>query len=209
MGETPFSLSMLGRKGFEPFVWIYMIKKSFLLEHNIRFAEGIFFEDIQFSSQLLYHVKKVKVIRKVLYNYRRHGASITGKSSKQKIDDKFTAFIGIKSFLQEKGVFQQYEKLYLMRFLTLCVHTSFIEYFTLPKTERDEQLDMYMLKIRQSKLLRKENLLALRNLGLSLPKEEKHARKVYLGAYYGLNAIKNRYHMHRIMVRVLEKLNRL
>lgn len=207
--HTPFYLGMMGLNGFSAYPWVYGVKKSFILDHNIHFAEGIFFEDILFTTQMLYYAKKVKVIKKPLYNYRKHGTSITGKSSKQKIDDKFSAFIGIKSFLQEKGVFQQYEQLYLMRFLALCVHTSFIEYFTLPKTDRDEELDMYMLKIRQSKILRKENLMALRNLGLSLPKEEKHARKAYLGAYYGLKAIKNEYHMHRIMVRVLVKLNRL
>ena len=65
----------------------------------------------------------------------------------------------------------------------------------------NKELDEYMNKIRRSKLLRKENLELMRSLGLSLPKEE-HARKTYLGAYYGLTAIKNRYYFHRFMVRM-------
>ncbi len=201
--ETPFLLSMLGRKGFNAYPCVYVVKRNLILTHNISFAEGIFFEDVQFTTQLLYYAKKVKVIKKVCYYYRKHSHSVTGNSSKQKIDDKFTAFVGIKVFLQKKGVFQQYEGLYLMRFLTFCVHTSFNEYFVLPKMERDKELDDYMRGIRKSKLLRNENLDSLKNLGMSLPKNEKYVKKAYLGAYYGLKAIKNRYHIHRFLVRVI------
>ena len=202
-GETPFQLGMLGRKGFNVFPWVYVIKKPLLLKYNIRFAEGIYFEDVQFSTRLLFYAQKVNIIKEVCYYYRKHTNSVTGRSSKQKIDDKFTAFLGIKTFLQEQAVFQQFQGLYLARFLALCVHTSFNEYFVLPKTELDKELDAYMLNIRKSKLLRKENLLLLRNIGLRLPKNEKAARRAYLGAYYGLRAIKNRYYVQRFLVRIM------
>lgn len=206
--ETHFQLGLTNRKGFSPFAWTYVVKKTFVRKHSLCFAEGVYFEDIQFSTQLLFYATKVGFIEKVAYYYRKHGASITGRSSKQKIDDKFTAFIRIKTFLQEKGVFSQYQSLYLARFLALCVHTSFNEYFTLPKNERDKELDDYMFKIRKSKLLRKENLLLLRNIALSLPKSEKEVRRAYLGAYHGLNAIKKRYTVHRFLVQVFTKIHR-
>lgn len=208
LSETPFSLAMLGRKGFEPFAWVYMVKRTFIEKHSIAFAEGIFFEDIQFSTQILYHAQKVARVDKALYNYRKHGVSITGCSSKQKIDDKFTAFTSIKTFLQQQGVFQHYQGLFLLRFLTLCVHTSFNEYFGLSKAERDKELDDYMHKIRKSNLFKNEKLLLLRNLALSLPKAEKGVKKTYLGAYFGLKAIRDRYPVQRFVVQQVIKIHR-
>jgi CRISPR system Cascade subunit CasB len=208
VGESPFQLSMLNRKGFKPFAWIYIFKRVFVKKYNIGFAENMFFEDIQFSTQALFYAKKVGVIEQACYNYRKHGASITGKSSKQKIDDKFTAFTQIKTFLEGQKVFQHYQSLYLARFLALCVHTSFNEYFVLPKTERDQELDDYMYRIRRSGLLRNENLMLLRTIGLSLPKNEKSARKAYLGAYHGLKGIREHYSRHRFFMRLIIKFYR-
>lgn len=209
-GETPFQLGMLSRKGFSAVPWVYIVKKSFINEYQLRFSEGIFFEDVEFTTSMLYHAKKVTVLPFVGYHYRKHSQSVTGRSSKQKIDDKFTAFTQIKSFLEDKGVFQQYQSLYLARFLTFCVYTCFNDYFSLPKNECDQELDVYMLRIRKSKLLKKENLLLLRNIALSLPKEkEKVVRRMYLGAYGGLSGIKNRHYLHRFLTRLFLRLNRL
>ena len=209
-GETPFKLGMLNRKGFVGYPWAYVTKKAFLKKHIIRFSEGIFFEDIEFSTSVLFHAKKVTVLPFVGYHYRRHPLSVTGRSSKQKIDDKFTAFTQIKPFLEDKGVFHQYQPLYLARFLAFCVFTSFIDYFSLSKNERDQELDQYMQRIRKSKLLKKENLLLLRNIGLSLPKEtEKITRSAFLNAYLGLSGIKKRYWLQSNLMRFFIRINQL
>lgn len=208
IGESSFQLGMLNRKGFQPFAWVYTVKNTLVEKHNICFAEGIYFEDIIFSAQILFYAKKVGVIEQACYYYRKHGASITGKSSKQKIDDKFTAFTQIKTFLEGQKVFQHYQSLYLARFLALCVHTSFNEYFGLPKTERDQELDDYMYRIRKSGLLRNENLMLLRTIGLSLSKNEKSTRKAYLGAYHGLKGIREHYSRHRFFMRLIIKIYR-
>ncbi|MCF6224365.1 MAG: glycosyltransferase [Flavobacteriaceae bacterium] len=206
--ETPFNLLLLSRKGFMTLTFAYIIKRDFIEEHHIRFSEGIFFEDIMFTIQLLFHAKKVKVIPKAFYNYRRNKDSVTGRATKQKIDHKFTAFVQIKSFLEKEGVFKQYEAIYLVRFLTMCVYTSFSDYFSLSKNERDAELDTYMKNIRESKLLCKENLELIKNIALSLPKEEKKTKKAYLRAYFGLRAIKNRYNSHQFISRILIKIFR-
>ena len=209
-GENPFQLGMLSRKGFSAVPWVYVVKRSLIEKHALRFSEGIYFEDIEFTTSLLYHAKKVRVLPFVGYHYRKHPLSVTGRSSKQKIDDKFTAFTQIKSFLEDQGVFQQFQSLYLARFLTFCVYTCFNDYFSLSKNERDQELNAYMHRIRRSTLLRKENLLLLRNIGLSLSMEkEKTTRTAYLRAYAGLLGIKNRYHLHRFLTRLFLRLNRL
>lgn len=206
--ETAFKMGMLGRKGFATYAWVYAVKRTFVEQNQLRFAEGMYFEDVQFSTQLLYFAEKVGVIAHSCYFYRKHGASITGRSSKQKIDDKFTAFTQIRPFLKEQGAFEQYQEFYLVRFLALCVHTSFNEYFGLFRKERDKELDAYMLSIRKSSLLQDKNLQLLRNLGLSLPKTEKDARNAYLGAYHGLKGIRDNYKIHRFVLRTLIQFNR-
>ncbi len=209
-GEIPFQLGMLRRKGFSAVPWVYIVKRSLIEKHDLRFSEGIYFEDIEFTTSLLFYAKKVSVLPFVGYHYRKHPQSVTGRSSKQKIDNKFTAFTQIKTFLEDQGVFHQYQSLYLARFLTFCVYTSFNDYFSLSKNECDQELDEYMYRIRKSKLLKKENLLLLRNIVLSLPKEkEKFVRRMYLGAYAGLSGIKNRYYLHRFLTRLFIRLNRL
>ena len=112
MGETPFQLGLLRRKGFFAFPWIYLIKRSFVHQHQLRFTEGIFFQDIQFTMQALYFAKSVSVIPKVGVNYRKHGGSVTGNSSVKKIYDKFYAHENIKKFLKEQNTFQFYKPVY-------------------------------------------------------------------------------------------------
>lgn len=208
--ENPFELGLLNRCGFLSNPLVYIVKRSLIEEHALCFSEGIYFEDIEFTTSLLFYAKKVKVLPFVGYHYRKHPQSVTGRSNKQKIDDKFTAFTQIKTFLEDKGVFQPYQSLYLARFLCFCVFTCFVDYFSLSKSQRDQELDAYMLRIRKSKLLRKKNLLLLRNIGLSLSKEkERNVRNAYLRAYAGLSGIKHRYHLQRFLTRLFLRLNRL
>lgn len=193
---------MLNFKGFLPVPWLYIVKKSFINEYQLRFSEGVFFEDVEFTTSMLFYAKKVTVLPFVGYHYRRHASSVTGSVSERKIKDKFTAFLKIKSFLVRKGSFQYYQSLYISRFLTFCVFTSFIDYFSLSRKDRNEELDGYMNEIRNSDVLNTENLQFIRNIGLSLSKDkEKSTRKFYLRAYSGLSSIKNRYSFYRIIFR--------
>ena len=57
-GETPFQLGMLSRKGFSAYPWVYVVRRSLIEKHALRFSEGIYFEDIEFTTSLLYHAKK-------------------------------------------------------------------------------------------------------------------------------------------------------
>ncbi|MEA1787162.1 glycosyltransferase family A protein [Arenibacter sp. GZD96] len=207
-GETPFILHLAGRKGFVSYVWVYSLKRSFLSKYELSFPEKIYFEDIPFTVQMLYHASELQVISEPLYNYRKHGFSITGKAGVKKIEDKYIAFNQVKTFLEEQRVFKQFQRMYLARFLALCVHTSFNDYFSLSKNESTDELDSFMNEIRNSKLLRKDNLLLLRNIGLSLPKEEKRSRLGFLQAYFGLSAIKKRYFFQKQLIYWTIKLKR-
>lgn len=208
-GENPFQLGMLSRKGFLAYPWVYVVKKSFIKKYILRFSEGIFFEDIAYTTALLFYAKKVFVLRFVGYHYRKHKASVTGKASPKKIYDKFTAYDYLNNFLKERGVYSHFETLYNVRFLTFCVFTSFREYFSLSKKERSQDLDTFMLQARNSILLNTENLEHIRAIALSLDrKTDKEVQQMYFGAYTGLKSIKKRYGFYRFLVRLSHKINR-
>lgn len=207
-GETPFLLHLACRKGFVSYSWVYSLKRSFLSKYELSFPEKIYFEDILFTAQMLYHTSELQVINEPLYSHRKHGFSITSKAGVKKIEDKYIAFNQVKIFMEQQGVFKQFQRMYLARFLALCVHTSFNDYFSLSKNESRDELDSFMNELRNSKLLRKDNLLLLRNIGLSLPKEEKRSRQGFLQAYFGLSAIKKRYFLQKQLVYWTIKLKR-
>ncbi|MCY3999022.1 MAG: glycosyltransferase [Flavobacteriaceae bacterium] len=207
--ETPILLGMLSRKGFVAFPWVYIIKKKFIQKHDIRFLEGVFFEDVPFNIQVLYHLRKMKTIPFAGYNYRKHPSSVTGQSSKQKIDDKFTAFTWIKTFLEKKSVFHIYQNLYLARFLAFCVYTCFNDYLCLPRKNKDKALDHDMENIRKGSWLTKENLQLLKTIGLLLKSQKEHkVARFYLSAYIGLSNIKKRYFLQKFMVWLIMRVKR-
>lgn len=206
-GETHFRLGLVRRKGFYAYPWIYIVKRDFIKKHNLRFTEGIFFQDIQFTMQALYFAKRVNIIPKACVYYRKHFNSVTGHSSVKKIYDKFTAHENIRNFLIERNTFGYYQMEYKLGFLTFCLFNCFKDYFSLSKKHRDQELDQYMKKIRSSKLLKRENLLLIRNIGLSLDKrKEKTTRKFYLTAYAGLSGIKKRYWLQSNLMRFFIRL---
>ncbi len=54
-----------------------LIKRDFLEKHNIRFYEGIYFEDFLFTYQLLLYSNKCMCVNYIGYTYVRHSDSIT------------------------------------------------------------------------------------------------------------------------------------
>ena len=204
--ESPLSLGMQSRKGFRSVPWCYVVKRSFIEKHCIRFAEGIFFEDVIFTIQLLFFAKRVQIIPAVCYGYRRHSASVTGRPTAQKIRDKFAAFAQVKSFFKQQGVWESYQPLFETRFIVFCLFTSFMDYFRLPQAETNTALDQKMKQWRASKYFTEEYLnQILFTIAQVSPNDEKRVLRFYQTAYVGLKAIKKRYRFQRFMVRQLSR----
>lgn len=67
--------------------WNKLVKRNFLAEHDISFEEGVLYEDIPWSFQLLKHLERVRFVEQVTYIYRRREGSIqTGSSESEKAD---------------------------------------------------------------------------------------------------------------------------
>lgn len=67
--------------------WNKLLKRKFLAEHDISFEEGVLFEDIPWSFQLLKHLERVRFVESVTYIYKRREGSIqTAASEREKAE---------------------------------------------------------------------------------------------------------------------------
>lgn len=71
----------------EFFTPLLMMKRSFLLNNNLMFEEGIYFEDVDFSTRLSFVAERVMYIPEIFYVYRLRDGSITHSINKKKIDN--------------------------------------------------------------------------------------------------------------------------
>lgn len=207
MGETPFQLGLLRRKGFFAFPWIYIVKKSFVKEHQLRFTEGIFFQDIQFTMQALYFAKSVSVIPKACINYRKHVGSVTGNSSVKKIYDKFYAHENIKNFLEEQNTFQFYKPVYEAGYLTYCLFNCIKDFLILPKSKAPEIKAFVMNKLQNK--FSEEGLKNLLGIAHSLGKNEKQTKINMFSAYRCIKGVKKNTHGYVFWMRLMTKLNKM
>jgi glycosyltransferase involved in cell wall biosynthesis len=178
-----FKYWMQQRKGLSCMPWQYLVAKKLVMSNEILFSEGIYFEDVIFTIMVAYYAKSVAVLKLPLYNYRRREGSITTSASKKKIADMFTSLGIVKEFLEAEGIFKQYQREYLIRFLTHGICYNFLDYFTLSKKNRDMELDNYMNRLRKSKLLRRENVLLLKQVISELGEDESRTKSSYLLCY--------------------------
>lgn len=67
-----------------PFVcWLQFFKRSFLVENDLRFIEGVFYEDCDWTLRVYMNARRIAYIPRALYNYRkRQGSVVNSKFGK-------------------------------------------------------------------------------------------------------------------------------
>lgn len=114
-------------------VWQRCYRRSFLIENNLCFREGILHEDNEFTPRACLKAKKVTVTPDVLYNYRvRPGSIMTSRGQRSK---ESLILIGNELsdlFAKENNI----DKTTVYRSLTQCYQMAFIN----NTKEEDHQL---------------------------------------------------------------------
>ena len=188
-------------KGFGSMPWAYLYNRKLLIDNNIFFTEGVYFEDVNFVAKAIFNVQEIGVLNLPLYHYLVHKESITGFLNKTKIENLFEVHILLKEFLMAQGLFKKYEKEYLVRFLVYCIEYSFLGYFKMPKQERDKELNQFMDGIRKSDVMRLENIFILKEVAKEY-KEETHTYKHFISAYQFLGTIRKYYKPYRFIYKI-------
>lgn len=87
-------------------------KKSFLIEKNIKFAQGLIFEDQLFYLQTMLEAEKIYMYKECLYNYGINNFS-TMKNINEKVFDIFKITELMKNYLVGKKVYEEYKYAFL------------------------------------------------------------------------------------------------
>lgn len=86
-----------------------LIKTSFLKENNIRFPEGLIYEDLYFTQKLLACMPKIACVNQELYFYQvRKNSTMTNRRSSVK--DIFTIFDRLKQVYIQKNITETFKE---------------------------------------------------------------------------------------------------
>lgn len=192
---------LLHTKGFGSMPWVYFYSKKLLIDNNVVFTEGVYFEDVNFVAKAIFTVDRIGVLNLPLYHYLIHKESITGFLTKKKINDLFEVHIALKEFLIAHNLFEKYEKEYLIRFLIYCLEYSFLGYFKMPKKQRDQELDAFMNAIRKSDVMCFESLNILKDFSNQY-REDKLTYKHWTSAYQFLGSVRKYYKLYRCLYKI-------
>lgn len=92
-----------------PAAWNKIFKKDLLIDNNLYFKEGVWFEDIEFIYRVLPYVRNIGVIHEAFNQYVQRPGSITNTVNK-KIYDYVYNMNSVVDFYQEKGLYAEYKK---------------------------------------------------------------------------------------------------
>jgi glycosyltransferase involved in cell wall biosynthesis len=120
-GEEFFNYSIRYRSLQVP-VCFHLFRREVLESNHLRFVEGIFHEDWQFTPRVYFKAKRIEYINQNLYYYRKGVSSITAKTTKKHIRDLL--FVADELLLLEESGNHQ-SKRYL-RELVLGIYFSLL-----------------------------------------------------------------------------------
>lgn len=100
---------------FPDFAWNKVYKRETLNKYNLRFCEGLFFEDSEFYIKSFTNFSRVYYTRKLLYNYRQREDSIVSASGGRNIKNEHL-FLTIEKnydYLIENNKFEKWKNVLL------------------------------------------------------------------------------------------------
>ena len=91
-----------------PAAWNKLYNKK-LFKNNIRFKEGVWFEDVEFLYRLYPYIKSIGVVNVPLYNYLQRYGAIT-RTFDKRLFHYIDNWNGIIKFYKDKGFYEEYKK---------------------------------------------------------------------------------------------------
>jgi len=97
---------------FPAYAWNKAYRASFLKENNVRWADGLMYEDIYFYYQFFTKSPKIYLLNELLYVYRRRDGSIISDcvAGTRRIEDIFDVTYLIYNYMKDNNLFPKYEK---------------------------------------------------------------------------------------------------
>ncbi len=115
----------------------FIIRRDFLIENNLKFMEGVFHEDNEFTPRLLLAAKKVSQINDVLYFVRQNPNSITRSVNPKKAFDIIKVLNSLDSYINKKNLSSEI----LMKFgcfMSMTLNVALIQSQSFEKNVKQE-----------------------------------------------------------------------
>lgn len=96
--------------------WASMIRHSVVYQHNIRFDEVLFFNDIMFMTKVGYHSSKVTVSQQTIYCVTKSKGSLTTHIEWDAYEIRLQEFLKVCRFIKKKIFQKGFQKPGLYRF---------------------------------------------------------------------------------------------
>lgn len=102
---------------FTPIPWNKLILKDLIINNSIEFPDLKIYEDIAFAHSLVVCAEKIIAINEELINYRFNRAGSHANIRSKNTIEMVKSCLKLKEFLQEKGIFQEFEKAFNKAFI--------------------------------------------------------------------------------------------
>ncbi len=109
-------------------VWGRLYKKDFLIENNIRFEEGLIYEDILFTGTSMFLLKSYYRINETLYYYRcNHTGTVFSSYKKERVHQVLQVVDKYLEVLKNRSMIDDLMLRYRKELVSFCVNKSFID----------------------------------------------------------------------------------
>lgn len=102
-----------------PCVTVCLYRKELFSANNLKFKQGIYYEDLELQYKLIFHAKKISIINSAFYNYFIRNDSITSLIKEKNILDAFIVFDESINFVKSINKFNFYKEDLVKRMYTL------------------------------------------------------------------------------------------
>ncbi len=103
---------------FSSYTWNKAFKLSALKNLNIKFPQGLYFEDAEFYFKIFSNISEIYLIAQPLYHYQlRENSIVTSRDNvEKKLEDLFQITVNLYKYFLSNGTFTQNKKLILKSF---------------------------------------------------------------------------------------------
>ena len=107
--DSSACLQRLSENKYYGYLWIKLIRRSILIDNNIKCIEGVdLWEDMVISCKILPYIKSISYVNKPLYHYVANPHSLVHTFNPKKAENLIAAIGEIERFYAEKNIYEKH-----------------------------------------------------------------------------------------------------
>ncbi len=91
------------------YIWKFIYRRNFLIDHNLTFLEGILYEDLEFTPRALLKAKKCMTHNEICYHYLVRSGSIANNIKEKNISHRFFILNKLEDLFKNETISNRYK----------------------------------------------------------------------------------------------------